>query len=60
MALLNCVQMSSNEGSILLAISAVKSTNIQSVNAAAKTYGVSKSTLLRRLKGSPAREDYML
>jgi hypothetical protein len=53
------VQKSSNEGSVLLAISAFRSGDIGSVNAAAKTYGVSKSTLLRRLKGSPAREDYM-
>ena len=52
------VHSSPNEGSILLAISAIKSGAIGTLNAAAKMYGVSKTTLHRRLQGAPSREDY--
>jgi hypothetical protein len=52
------VQISSNEGSILLAISAIRSGAVDSVLAAAKMYSVPRSTLRRRYQGMPSREDY--
>ena len=56
----NRVQISSNEGSLLLAISALQSGQYKSVSAAAATYQVSKATLARRLRGGTSREDYTL
>jgi hypothetical protein len=53
------VQSSPNEGSILLAISAIRSGEISSMSAAAKAFNVSKTTLHRRLQGTPSREDYI-
>jgi hypothetical protein len=53
------VHTSTNEGSILLALSAIRSGAIGSANAAAKVYRVSKTTLLRRLQGTPSREEYI-
>lgn len=52
------VQISSNEGSILLAISAVQRNQFKSVRAAAKAYNVSQSTLSRRIRGSASREEF--
>jgi hypothetical protein len=52
------VQISSNEGSLLLAISAFQSGHCRSISAAAATYRVSKATLARRLRGGTSREDY--
>ncbi len=54
----NRVQISPNEGSILLAISAFQSGQCASISAAAKIYKVPKTTLIHRIKGRPAREDY--
>jgi hypothetical protein len=54
----NHVQISSNEGSLLLAISALQSGQCKSVSAAAATYKVSKATLARRSRGGTSREDY--
>jgi len=54
----NRVQISPNEGSILLAISAFQSGQCASMSAAAKTYKVPKTTLIHRIKGRPAREDF--
>jgi hypothetical protein len=56
----NRVQISSNEGSLLLAISAFQSGQCASISAAAATYKVSKTILARRLRGGTSREDYML
>ena len=53
-------QTSSKEGSILLAISAIKSSQCISISAAAKAYNVSKATLARRINGGTPREDYIL
>jgi len=58
MSLPKRVRSSPNEGSILLAISALKSNTCNSITAAAKAYGVPKSTLYDRIKGTPSREDY--
>jgi hypothetical protein len=55
----NRVQISSNEGRILLAISAFQSGQCASISAAAATYEVSKTTLARRLRGGTSRENYM-
>jgi hypothetical protein len=52
------VQISSNEGSILLAVSAFQLGQCASISAAAKAYSVSKSTLLRRIHRSTLREEY--
>jgi len=52
------VQISPNEGSILLAISAFQSGQCASISAAAKGYNVPKTTLIRRIHGGTAREDY--
>ena len=52
------VQISPNEGSILLAISAIQSGQFPSISAAATAYNVSRSSLWRRIKGTPSREDY--
>jgi hypothetical protein len=46
-----------NEANILLAISAIKQRQIGSVNRAAATYNVPKSTLRSRLAGKPTRRD---
>jgi hypothetical protein len=53
------VRISPNEGSVLLALSALKSNTCSSITAAAKAYGVPKSTLYDRMKGTPSREDYV-
>jgi hypothetical protein len=55
----NRVQISSNEGSLLLAISAFQSGQCASISVAVATYEVSKTTLARRLRGGTLREDYM-
>ncbi|KXL51507.1 hypothetical protein M433DRAFT_157464, partial [Acidomyces richmondensis BFW] len=55
----NRVQISLKEGSILLAISAIKSQQFTSISAAAKAYNISKTTLIRRLNGVPSREDFI-
>jgi hypothetical protein len=54
----NRVQISPNEGSILLAISAFQSGQFSTIPAAAKAYNVSRTTLYERIKGRPSREDY--
>jgi hypothetical protein len=48
-----------NEGSILLAISAIQRNQWKSVHAAAKAYNVSQSTLNRRIKGGTSREGFI-
>ena len=53
------VQTSSNEGNILLAISAFKSHQFTSIREAARTYNVSKTTLTRRICRGTAREHYI-
>jgi hypothetical protein len=50
-------QLSSNEADIQLAISSLKSTQIQSVNEAAQIFSVPEATLRRRRAGIPARRD---
>jgi len=55
----NRVQISPKEGSILLAVSAVKSQQFTSISAAAKAYNISKTTLTRRLNVVPSREDFI-
>jgi hypothetical protein len=55
----NRVQISPNEGSLLLAISAFHSGQCASISAAAATYKVSKTTLTRRLRGGTSREGYI-
>ncbi len=52
------VQISPKEGSILLAMSAFQSGQCASISAAAMAYNVPKTTLLRRIHGGTAREDY--
>lgn len=52
------VQISPNEGSILLAMSAFQSGQCASVYAAAKAYNVNHRTLARRINGGTSREDY--
>jgi hypothetical protein len=54
------VQISPNEGSILLAMSAFKSGQCSSISAAATAYNVPKTSLWKRIKGILAREDYTL
>jgi hypothetical protein len=49
--------MASNEGNLLLAASAIKRGQIQSIKRAAKVYGVSDNTLRRRIKGTQSRQD---
>ena len=49
---------SPNEGSILLALSALQSNQFRSVSAAAKAFNVSKTTLLRRRAGATPRADF--
>jgi len=52
------VQISPNERSILLAISAFQSGQCASISAVAKAYNVPKTTLIRRIRVETAREDY--
>ena len=52
------VQISSNEGRILLALSAVQSGQCKSPSAASKMYSVPRNTLYRRINGQTSREDY--
>jgi hypothetical protein len=52
------VQTSANEGSILLAVSAYQSGQFPSISSAAKAYDVPKTSLWKRIKGIPARENY--
>lgn len=52
------VQISSKEGNILLAVSAIKSNQFSSISAAAKAYNISKATLARRINRSTSRENY--
>jgi hypothetical protein len=52
------VQISPNEGSILLAISAFQSGQFPSISAGATAYNVPKTTLYHRIQGRPSREDY--
>ena len=59
MALPKCVQTSSKEGSILLAISALEPYQFTSISAAAKAYNISKATLARRINGVTSRENYI-
>ena len=54
------VQISPNEGSILLAISAFQSGQFPSISAAVTAYNVPKTTLYHRIQGRPSREDYTL
>ena len=49
---------SPNEGSLLLAISAFKCGQFQSIRAAAKAYSVSQTTMRRRINGTPSRDEY--
>ena len=53
------VQISPNEGSILLAISAFQSGQFPSISAAATAYNIPKTTLYHRIRGRPSREDYV-
>ena len=57
---LNRVQISPNEGSILLAISAFQLGQCASILGATKAYNVPKTTLIRRIHRGTAREDYTL
>ena len=52
------VQISTNEGNLLLAISAFQSHQCASISAAAATYKAPKATLARRIDGGTSREDY--
>jgi hypothetical protein len=52
------VQISSNEGRILLALSAVQSGQCKTPSAASKMYSVPRNTLYRRINGQTSREDY--
>ena len=54
------VQISSNEGRILLALSAVQSGQCKTPSAALKMYSVPRNTLYRRINGQTPREDYTL
>ena len=54
----NRVQISPNEGSTLLAMSAFQSGQCASISVAATAYNVPKTTLFRRIHGGTAREDY--
>jgi hypothetical protein len=45
------------EGQLLLAIAAIERGQIESIWRAAKVYGVSETTLRRRVKGTLARRD---
>ena len=45
------------EGRILLAIEALNKGQIQSIQAAAKAYNVSSSTLIHRIRGRASRVD---
>ena len=51
------LQTTSNEGRILLAISALQSNQISSIRTAAALFEVPKTTLIRRLQGIPSRQD---
>ena len=57
MAPLKPLQTTSNEGRILLAISALQSNQISSIRTAAALFKVPKTTLIRRLQGIPLRQD---
>jgi hypothetical protein len=57
MSLLNQALPSNQEGRILLAIQAVKLGQFQSVQAAAKSYDIPRSTLRHRLNGMASRRD---
>nr|POF17747.1 pogo transposable element with znf domain [Quercus suber] len=50
--------MTSNEGAVVLAMSAFRSGQFKSVRATAQAYNISKTTLLRRINGHPSKEDY--
>jgi hypothetical protein len=52
------VQISSNEGRILLALSAVQSGQCKPPSAASKMYSVPRNTLYQRINGQTSREDY--
>jgi hypothetical protein len=52
------VQISSNEGRILLALSAVQSGQCKSPSAASKMYSILRNTLYRRINRQTSREDY--
>jgi hypothetical protein len=52
------VQISSNEGRILLALSAVQSGQYKTPSTASKMYSVPRNTLYRRINRQTSREDY--
>jgi hypothetical protein len=54
------VQTSSNEGRILLALSAFQSGQCKTPSTALKMYSVPRNTLYRRINGQTLREDYTL
>ena len=54
------VQISSNEGNILLAMSAFYSGQCANVHVAAKAYNVNPKTLYRRINRGTSREDFIL
>ncbi|KAF2478422.1 hypothetical protein BDY17DRAFT_229759, partial [Neohortaea acidophila] len=49
-------QISSNEGNILLAMSAIESHQFSSISAAAKAFNILKATLTRRVNRGISRE----
>jgi hypothetical protein len=51
-------QISSNEGNILLAMSAIKSHQFSSISAATNAFNISKATLTRRINRGTSRECY--
>ena len=53
------VQISANEGNILLAMSAFQSGQCASPYAAAKAYNVNHKTLYRKVDGCTSRENYI-
>lgn len=48
------------EGTILLALHAIRTGEIDTVRRAAQIYGVPRTTLRRRMAGTPARENYVV
>jgi hypothetical protein len=54
------VQISSNEGRILLVLSAVQSGQYKTPSVALKIYSIPRNTLYRRINGQTLREDYIL